>query len=110
VPVATASVQAAVLWSPSQGRYVRTKLTLDALDSVSGGTAAFTLLMPGTAGMSLHAKGTDPAARDKLQAELASLTVKLQLQGVTIGQSRHQAGVGFMQLQPVSHVPLGVAS
>lgn len=73
----------------AQARYVRTKLMLAALDSVSSDTAAFTLLLPGTAGMSVHAKGTDPAARDKLEAQLAELIVKLQLEGVFIGGARN---------------------
>lgn len=68
-----------------QARYVRTKLTLTALTDVSSNTAAFTLLLPGTAGVSLHTKGTDPALRGKLERELERLAVELDLAGLTVG-------------------------
>ncbi len=64
---------------------MQTKLTLAALTDVSSNTAAFTLLLPGTAGVSLHTKGTDPAVRSKLERELERLAVELDLEGVTVG-------------------------
>ena len=62
-----------------QVRYVEAQLKLRALTSVATGTAAFTLLVPGSAGMSLHAKGTDSVLREKLEAQLEQLAVKLDL-------------------------------
>ena len=66
---------------------MQAKLTPGALGTVTADTAAFTLLLPGTAGVSLHTKGTDPAVREKLELEAERVAVLLQMEGIDTGSA-----------------------
>ena len=52
-------------------------LLLQSQELVAGGRAGLTLLLPGATGVQVHARGSDPAAMQKLRLKVAATELKL---------------------------------